>query len=81
MANWSIPVNLGQPLNTPERDDYFTIGGSVKSVAFHAMAPATKNSDLYEVEIPAEEMRPKPTVVVGKELSPTKKPNRWWEAM
>lgn len=62
-GKWSIPVNLGRPLNTPDRDDYFTIGGSGEIGYFSRYGPGNKNSDLYEVQIP-EEMRPKPTVVV-----------------
>lgn len=62
-GKWSIPVNLGRPLNTPDRDDYFTIGGSGEIGYFSRYGPGNKNSDLYEIAIP-EEMRPKPTVVV-----------------
>ncbi len=62
-GKWSIPLNLGKPLNTPGRDDYFTIGGSGEVGYISAYDSNGKNSDIYEVEIP-EEMRPTPTVVV-----------------
>ena len=62
-GKWSAPLNLGKPLNTPGRDDYFTIGGSGEVGYLSAYDSNGKNSDLYEVEIP-EEMRPAPTVVV-----------------
>jgi len=60
---WTMPVNLGRPLNTADRDDYFTIGGSGEKGYVSRYEKGGKNSDLYEVDIP-EEMRPKPTVVV-----------------
>lgn len=60
---WSVPVNLGRPLNTPGRENYFTIGGSGEIGYFSSYGSDGKNSDLYEIEIP-EDMRPQPTVVV-----------------
>ena len=62
-GKWSAPINLGRPLNTPGRDEYFTIGGSGEKGYFSAYDSEGKNSDIYEIEIP-EEMRPQPTVIV-----------------
>jgi len=62
-GKWSVPVNLGTPLNTAGRDDYFTIGGSGEVGYFSRYGLDGKNSDLYEIEIP-ESLRPQPTVVV-----------------
>lgn len=62
-GKWSVPLNLGKPLNTSGRDDYFTIGGSGEIGYLSAYESNGKNSDIYEVEIP-EEMRPSPTVVI-----------------
>ncbi len=62
-GKWTVPVNLGRPLNTPGRDDYFTIGGSGEKGYFSSYDNNGKNSDIYEIEIP-EEMRPQPTVIV-----------------
>ncbi|MBS1977393.1 MAG: PD40 domain-containing protein [Bacteroidetes bacterium] len=61
-GKWSTPVNLGQPLNTPNDDEYFTIGGSGE-VGYFASSRGGGTLDLYQVDIP-EDMRPQPTVVV-----------------
>ncbi len=61
-GKWSLPVNLGKPLNTKGDDKYFTIGGSGELGYF--ASDRDGNLDLYEMEIP-EEMRPQPTVVVS----------------
>lgn len=63
-GKWSEPVNLGTPLNSPEEDSYFTIGGSGEIGYFaSARKGGLGNLDLYSIKIP-ESMRPKPTVVV-----------------
>ncbi len=61
-GKWSVPVNLGRPLNTTGDDKYFTIGGSGELGYFSSNRDG--NLDLFEVEIP-EDMRPQPTVVVS----------------
>jgi len=60
-GKWSIPVNMGKPLNTAKDDKYFTIGGSGE-IGYFASDRDGKLS-LYEIEIP-EAMRPQPTIVV-----------------
>jgi outer membrane protein OmpA-like peptidoglycan-associated protein/Tol biopolymer transport system component len=60
-GRWSMPVNLGRPLNTEGKESYFTIGGSGE---FGYFASSREGQlDLFEMAIP-EEMRPAPTVVV-----------------
>ena len=61
-GKWSIPVNLGKPLNTEGNDEFFTIGGSGEKGYFSSNR-GTELSDLFEIDIPAD-MRPQPTVVV-----------------
>jgi outer membrane protein OmpA-like peptidoglycan-associated protein/tetratricopeptide (TPR) repeat protein len=61
-GKWTMPVNLGRPLNTEGDDRYFTIGGSGE-IGYFATNAGGGSLDLYEVEIP-EEMRPQPTVIV-----------------
>ncbi len=61
-GKWSMPVNLGQPLNTKGDDEYFTIGGSGE-IGYFASNRGGDQLDLFEIEIP-EDMRPQPTVVV-----------------
>lgn len=61
-GKWSTPENLGTPINTEGRDQYFTIGGSGEK-GYLASNRGQTELHLYEVEIP-ESMRPKPTIVV-----------------
>jgi outer membrane protein OmpA-like peptidoglycan-associated protein len=61
-GKWSVPVNLGKPLNTEKDDKYFTIGGSGEIGYFSADLEG-KGFDIYQIEIP-EEMRPQPTIVI-----------------
>lgn len=64
-GKWSVPVNLGKPLNTSGNDRFFTIGGSGE-VGYFASDRDSKEKrlDIYEIEIP-EEMRPLPTVIIS----------------
>jgi outer membrane protein OmpA-like peptidoglycan-associated protein/Tol biopolymer transport system component len=62
-GKWSVPANLGKPLNTAGDDRYFTIGGSGE-MGYFASNRGGDNMDLYSIEIP-EDMRPQPTVVVS----------------
>ncbi len=62
-GRWSVPLNLGRPLNTEGDDSYFTIGGSGEIGYFSSNREGGDQEDLYQMEIP-EEMRPQPTVVV-----------------
>ena len=61
-GKWSVPVNLGKPLNTPKDDKFFTIGGSGE-VGYFSSDRDGKGMDIYQIEIP-EEMRPQPTIVI-----------------
>jgi outer membrane protein OmpA-like peptidoglycan-associated protein len=61
-GKWSVPVNLGRPVNTTGNDEYFTIGGSGE-IGYLASNRNGGQLDLFEVEIP-EAMRPQPTVVI-----------------
>jgi outer membrane protein OmpA-like peptidoglycan-associated protein len=61
-GKWSVPVNLGKPLNTAGDDRFFTIGGSGE-IGYFASDRDGKGLDLYQIEIP-EEMRPQPTIII-----------------
>jgi outer membrane protein OmpA-like peptidoglycan-associated protein len=63
---------MGKPLNTPQNDIYFSIGGSGET-AYYASNINQKedNEDLYSITIP-ESMRPVPTVVVSGVVSNAK---------
>lgn len=68
-GRWSIPQNMGRPLNTPNDDKFFTIGGSGEKGYFSSNRGG--NDDLYEIDIP-ESMRPEPTIVVTGTITSTK---------
>jgi len=61
-GKWSVPVNLGKPLNTTKNDKFFTIGGSGE-VGYFSSDRDGKGLDIYQIEIP-ENMRPQPTIVI-----------------
>lgn len=61
-GKWSVPVNLGKPLNTSKDDKYFTIGGSGE-IGYFSSDRDGKGLDIYQIEIP-EELRPLPTIVI-----------------
>ena len=60
--SWTVPVNLGTPVNTEAEDLYFTIGGAGE-VAYMS---SSRNGvmDLFEVKIP-KRAQPDPTVIVS----------------
>lgn len=61
-GKWSVPVNLGRPLNTAGDDRYFTIGGSGEK-GYISSSKSQGKFQLYEVDIP-KELRPQPSIVV-----------------
>jgi outer membrane protein OmpA-like peptidoglycan-associated protein len=62
---WSIPENLGQPLNSTGNDKFFTISASGEHAYFASERDGGLGQlDLYQVEIP-EDMRPQATAVVS----------------
>ncbi|GAF01679.1 PD40 domain-containing protein [Saccharicrinis fermentans] len=55
-STWSIPVNMGYPINTPD-DDFFFVPTISKSHAYYASSKFTDNyggSDIYHVEIKSD---------------------------
>jgi outer membrane protein OmpA-like peptidoglycan-associated protein len=73
-GKWSVPVNLGRPLNTEKDDKYFTIGGSGE-VGYFSSDLDGKSFDIYQIEIP-EEMRPQPTIVITGTVTNAKSKDR-----
>ncbi|MEI9918878.1 MAG: OmpA family protein [Bacteroidota bacterium] len=70
-GRWSTPLNMGRPLNTPDGDQYFTIGGSGEVGFFASTRGGNNILKLYSVDIP-EDMRPTPTVIVSGVVSNAK---------
>jgi len=61
-GKWSIPINLGAPLNSPGEDKDFSI--SAHGMGYFASSRLDENNyDIFQIELP-EYLRPKPSVVV-----------------
>lgn len=62
---WSMPVNLGKPINSEGDDNYFTISASGEQAYFASTREGGQGMyDLYQIEIP-ESLRPQPSVIVS----------------
>lgn len=61
-GKWSIPINLGAPINSKGDDTNFSI--SAQGMAYFASSKSNDgNYDIYQVELP-DYLKPKPTVVI-----------------
>ncbi len=68
-TNWSEPYNLGEDINTPDFDAYFTLPASGKHAYFSSRKNTLGEADIFEIELP-EQMKPKPVALVsGKVLN------------
>ncbi len=61
-GKWSMPINVGAPINSQSDDTNFSISASGTGYLASSRADA-ENYDLYEVELP-DHLKPKPTVVI-----------------
>jgi outer membrane protein OmpA-like peptidoglycan-associated protein len=69
---WSEPENLGDAINTPNWDGYFTIPAS-GDYAFICSINASKKEDIYRLELP-KTAKPEPVAIIsGNILSTTDK--------
>lgn len=52
-GKWSLPQNLGTPINTPDDDLYFSISADGKRIYFSSIREdnGTSNSDIYMAEL------------------------------
>jgi outer membrane protein OmpA-like peptidoglycan-associated protein len=61
---WSKPQNLGNIINTPEWDAYYTVPASGEYAYFVSYNNSLGGSDLYRVVLP-NSLRPQPVVLVS----------------
>jgi outer membrane protein OmpA-like peptidoglycan-associated protein len=63
-GSWSVPQNLGYPINTPDNDIYFVLSADKKD-GYYASAKegGYGEKDIYKIEMPQE----KPAVVVKED--------------
>lgn len=60
-GNWSTPVNIGYPINTPLDDAFYVITASGKSAFFASVRPEGFGlHDIYELRYPAAEDKTQP---------------------
>jgi len=66
---WSVPVNLGAPVNTPEWDAYFTIPASGEEAYFVSSQNSMGKADIVSVKTNGL-LKPKPVVLLrGKVIN------------
>lgn len=74
-GSWTVPVNLGRPLNSEGNDNYFTISASGEKAFFGSTRDGGKGQyDLYRIEIP-ESLRPEATAIVSGIVTDAKNGN------
>lgn len=74
-GRWTVPVNLGRPLNSEGNDNYFTISASGEQAFFASTREGGVGTyDLYQISIP-EELRPEATAIVSGVVTNAKSGN------
>jgi len=61
--NWSEPINLGEPFNSPLSDYYYTIPASGDYAYFSSNDNSYGRSDLFRIPLPPE-LRPEPVTML-----------------
>jgi len=61
-GKWSIPVNIGAPLNSKGDDKHFSTSATGKAY-FASSRMGENNIDIFEIELP-DHLKPKPTAVI-----------------
>lgn len=74
-TNWSVPQNIGLPVNSKGMDAYYSIPASGEYAYFISEEKATGKSDIFRIKLPGP-VKPNPLVLIyGKVLnSKTKEP-------
>ena len=62
-TNWSTPINLGEKINTPEFDAYFSIDAAGDYAYFSSSKSGEGKSDVFRIKMP-KEAKPDPVVMV-----------------
>jgi len=62
-TNWSAPINLGDKINTPDFDAYFSIDASGEYAYFSSSNNSLGKSDIFRIKMP-QEAKPEPVVLV-----------------
>ncbi|MBV6485117.1 MAG: hypothetical protein KFKLKKLM_01670 [Flavobacteriales bacterium] len=62
-TNWSKPVNMGNKINTPDFDAYFSIDASGEYAYFSSAKNSYGKSDVFRIKMP-KEAKPDPVVLI-----------------
>jgi outer membrane protein OmpA-like peptidoglycan-associated protein len=62
-TNWSTPVNLGEHINSPEKDNFYVIPAKGDFIYFSSTRDGYGKEDIYRIGLPMD-MRPKPVTLV-----------------
>lgn len=68
-TNWSVPQNIGKPVNTASWDAYYTIPASGDYAYFVSYQNSFGEGDVFRIKLP-EKVKPNPVVLItGKVLN------------
>jgi outer membrane protein OmpA-like peptidoglycan-associated protein len=62
-TNWSTPINLGDKINTPNFDAYFSIDAAGEYAYYSSSNNSYGKSDIFRIKMP-QEAKPEPVVLV-----------------
>ena len=62
-TNWSTPINLGDQINTPDFDAYFSIDAAGEYAYFASAKSGQGKSDIFRIKMP-QEAKPDPVVLI-----------------
>jgi outer membrane protein OmpA-like peptidoglycan-associated protein len=63
-TNWSPPINMGDKINTPDFDAYFSIAASGEYAYFASGKSGFGKSDIFRIKMPTE-AKPEPVVLIS----------------
>jgi outer membrane protein OmpA-like peptidoglycan-associated protein len=61
-ANWSKPLNVGQPVNGPGLDSYYSVPADGE-YAYFVSSGEGFDTDIFQIKVP-EKVKPKPVVII-----------------
>ncbi len=62
--NWSVPKNIGKPINTSDWDAYYSLAASGEYAYYISYENTKGGSDIFRIKLP-EEIKPNPVVLVS----------------
>ena len=63
-TNWTVPQNIGKPINTPNWDAYYSIAASGEYAYFVSNENTKGGTDIFRIKLP-KQIKPNPVVLVS----------------